>query len=429
MHIVARARAFIESLRRLAQRGDWEWRQCQVCGSHDVYRHGTYTRRPWTLEGRREVPIQRYRCQGCRATYSQSHADLPPGRWYARSVQRCAIDQWLHMGSSLRRVAEWVRSVVGRQERWQIWHPLGRVAVEAERCRFSPSTLQRWLDEAGRRAENGVEGLYAGVPGSGQVGADGLWARLRGGTVRVLLMLRDSVTGLLWPPVVAVGEEAAAAWEALFAQAVRAGFLLEDLRALVSDGAQGLLSYLRQSLPWVYQQRCIFHTWRNLAGELARQAARAAEQLPAEEAVTVRQRVREELTDLVHKVLDAPSFEQAERALAQLQTHPQGAGLWEVLNQRFIQLLTHLLDDCAGVGRVTPEWCWRDFRLRLSRGRNHGSERRIRRAGLVFTIYRNFTPAQKRRERARHYRHPGACALEVAGIAPQGCSYLDALEV
>ena len=392
MHIVARARAFVESLRSLVQRRDWDWRQCPVCGSRQVHRHGTYTRRPWTLEGRREVPIQRYRCQRCRATHSQLHADLPPGRWYARSVQRYAIDHWLYMGSSLRRVAEWVRSVVGQQERWQMWYPLSGAAEEAQRCRFGPSTLHRWLDEAGQRAEARVGGLYAGVPASGQMGADGLWVRLRGGTVRVLLMLRDSVTGLLWPPVVAVAEEAAAAWEALFAQASRAGLLLEDLRALVSDGAQGLLSYLRQSLPWVYQQRCIFHAWRNLGGELARQAARAAELLTGEEALTVRQRVREELTELVHKVLDAPSFEQAERELAQLKAHPQGAGLWKVLNERFIQLLTHLVDEYAGLGRVTPEWCWRDFRLRLSRGRNHGSERRVGRAGLVFTIYHNFTP-------------------------------------
>ena len=72
---------------------------------------------------------------------------------------------------------------------------------------------------------------------------------------------------------------------------------------------------------------------------------------------------------------------------------------------------------------------WRDFRLRLSRGRNHGSEDRLRRAGLIFTIYRNFTPAQQRRERTRRYRHPGKSALEVTGVAPGGCSYLDALQV
>ena len=79
-------------------------------------------------------------------------------------------------------------------------------------------------------------------------------------------MVRDSVTGLLWPPVVAAGEEAAAAWEALLARALAAGLVLAEVRALVSDGAQGLLSHLRHALPWVYQQRCIFHIWRNETG-------------------------------------------------------------------------------------------------------------------------------------------------------------------
>ena len=36
---------------------------------------------------------------------------------------------------------------------------------------------------------------------------DGLWVRLRGGTKRVTLMLVDSVSGVIWPPVVAFGEE------------------------------------------------------------------------------------------------------------------------------------------------------------------------------------------------------------------------------
>jgi len=429
MHIVARARAFVESLRRLAQCRDLDWRRCPVCGSHHVYRHGSYTRHPWTLEGRMTVQVQRYQCQDCLATFSASLPDLAPGRWYARSVQRYAMDGWLHLGSSLRRVAEWVRSVIGKQERWQVWYPLSPAVAEAERCRLSHSTVGRWLDEAGKRAEGKVKGSYAGIASSGQMGADGLWVRLRGGTVRVLLMLRDSVSGLLWPPVVAAGEEAAASWELLFAWACQAGLVLEEVRAVVSDGAQGLLSYLRHSLPHIYQQRCIFHTWRNLFAELARQAARAGEGLTGEAARDARERVREELTDLVHQVLDALSFEQAEEALSRLKAHAQGMGLWQVLNERFIQLLTHLMEAHRELGRVTPEWMWRGFRLRLSRGRNHGNERRVRRAGLVYTSYRNFTPAQMRRERSRHYRHPGQSALEVAGMSLEGCSYLDALEV
>ena len=121
MHIVARAQAFVESLRRLAQRRDIDWRQCPAYKSRYVYRHGTYTRHPRMLEGRQELAIQRYQCQDCKSTYSEQHPDLLPGCWYARSVRRYAIDQYMHTRISMRRVAEWVRSMIGKQERWHIW--------------------------------------------------------------------------------------------------------------------------------------------------------------------------------------------------------------------------------------------------------------------------------------------------------------------
>ena len=432
MHIVARARAFVQSLLAISRRSALERRRCSACGSTRVHKHGFRRRRPYTLEGRKDLPVQRYRCLDCRATHSDEHPDLAPGAHYARSVRRYAIDQWQHGGSSVREVAEQVRSLIGHQERWRIWFPVLNAwgpEEEREECRFAESTLCLWLDQAGLRAEQGVAGMYEGVGQSGLVGADGLWARLRGGTVRVLLMVRDSVTGLLYPPVVAAGEEAAAAWGMLFAQAQRAGLALEDLQAVVSDGAQGLLSHLRRELPRVYQQRCVFHLWRNLGPEISRQAARATEGLAGEEARVVRERVRGELVRLVHGVLDAVDFDAGEEALARLRAHPRGEGLWKALNGRLIEVLAHTLPGREGVGRVSPEWMWRDLRQRVSRGRNHGDEERLERAGLVFTIYRNFTPAQVRKERTRHYRHPGRSALEVAGTAPEGCSYLDALEV
>ncbi len=76
-----------------------------------------------------------------------------------------------------------------------------------------------------------------------------------------------------------------------------------------------------------------------------------------------------------------------------------------------------------------PEWCWRDFRLRLSQGRNHGPPARLERAALLWAVYRNFTPAQERSECKRHYRHPGQSPLAVAGVPPDEVSYLDALAV
>jgi len=79
-----------------------------------------------------------------------------------------------------------------------------------------------------------------------------------------------------------------------------------------------------------------------------------------------------------------------------------------------------------------------DFRLRLSRGRNHGSDLRLERAALVWAIYHDFEPAQWRSERQRHYtctarkcrcRYPGQSPLQVAGAPPGKISYLAALGV
>ena len=91
--------------------------------------------------------------------------------------------------------------------------------------------------------------------------------------------------------------------------------------------------------------------------------------------------------------------------------------------------MVHLLHYYRGLQRVTPEWYWRDFRLRLSHGRNHRSDQRLERAALVWAIYHNFEPAQRRSEHKRHYRYPGQSALEVAGAPPGKVSYLDALGV
>ena len=123
------------------------------------------------------------------------------------------------------------------------------------------------------------------------------------------------------------------------------------------------------------------------------------------------------------------SYEQAEAALVMLRSHPLGAAIAKLLNEHLDRILVHLVAYYAGLQRVTPEWYWRDFRLRLSRGRNHRSDQRLERAALVWAIYHNFEPAQWRSERKRHYRHPGQSALQVAGVPPGQVSYLDALGV
>jgi predicted Fe-S protein YdhL (DUF1289 family) len=373
------------------------------------------------------VRVQRHLCHGCRKTYAETSPWLVRGSWYYRGVRRAAVDHWLHLGTSLRRTAEVLRSWMGHQERWQLWHPLA--SPRGERCTLSASTVHRWLDGAGQRAAESVPGQLEGIGESQELGTDGLWARLKGQGVRVVLMAVDSVSGLIYPPLVAENEERASVWGQLLERAQAAGLDLQKLRGICSDGAQGLLSYLRHELAWVEQQRCVWHIWRGLSGELGRAVSRAATGLADEAAEALRRTVRAELAKLIRGVIDAQHAEAAEAALAQLLAHPHGKVLGNQLSALMDRLLVYQMDYCRGLQRVSPEWYWRDFRLRLSHGRTHRSEQRLERAALLWAGYHNFEPAQWRSERPRHYRHPGKSALQVAGVPPGQVRYLDALGV
>jgi len=260
MNIIERGKAFVQSLRERACRSAWDWRRCPKCGETDTCRHGTYGTNPWFLDGRREVRIRRHWCNRCKSTYSEGSALRIRGSWYAREVHRAAIDYWQFGGNSLRRTVELLCAHLNHQGRWLIWRPLD--PEPSERCHLGASTVHRWLDGAGKSAERTVAGQLEGVPSSGQVGTDGLWAVLRGGTKRVVLALVDNVTGLIWPPVVVEGEDEEKHWGKLFERAKRASLDLDVLRGIASDGAKGLVAYLNKALEWVNHQRCVFHTIR-----------------------------------------------------------------------------------------------------------------------------------------------------------------------
>jgi transposase-like protein len=429
MNIIERGRQFVQGLKEMAGRSAWDWRRCPRCGSADTSKNGGRKVYPWTLEGRRAVRIQRHLCSGCRHSYSEESALLVRGSWYAREVHRLAVDHWVHVGSSVRRTAEIVRSLLGKQERWLLWRLFSAEPEDEEKCHLSQSTVERWLDRAGIEAKKSVPDQLLGVESSGQLATDGLWARLLGRHKKVVLALVDAVTGVIFPPVVVNEEDSELSWGRVFRRAHLSGLELDLVRGVASDGASGLIGYVGRVLSWVNHQRCHFHLWRNLGGELSSRVNEAAEGLTGAAAKVVKKKVRAEMVALIHGVLDAGSYGQAEKALAKLKAHSLGQRLATLLEEHLDAALVYLLDFNKGLSRVSPEWYWRDFRLRLSHGRNHRSDERLERAACLWAIYRNFTPAQERSERKRHYRHPGMSPLAVAGAPPGEVSYLDALAV
>lgn len=429
MTIIERGRAFRDRLRGLSTRTAWDWRHCVHCGGTQTQCWGGYTRHPWTLAGRQAVRIQRHWCLVCQRSYAEEQPLLVRGSWYAREVHRAALDHWQHTGSSLRRTAEWLRSLTGKQERWLCWRPLDPTPSDDEQCHLSASSVHRWADRAGQVAQASVPGQLTGVPTSGQFGTDGLWATLKGGVTRVVLLLTDSVSGVVFPPVVARGEGRAADWAPLFDQAVAAGLDPESVRGITSDGAVGRAAFLEQQWTWVNHARCHFHLWRNLGGAFAQAAQAVATGLVGAAATVVRRATRRVLVGLVRAVLDARDEATAQAALAVLAAHPLGVALATALGGVLDAALVPTLAYHDGLVRVGPEWCWRDFRLRLSHGRNHRTSDRLERAALVWATYRNFEPAHGRSERKRHYRRPGQSPLALAGVPPGDVSYLDALAV
>jgi hypothetical protein len=125
---------------------------------------------------------------------------------------------------------------------WRFWEERS----QGPRCYLGASTVLRWLDQAGRRAQASVASQLEGAPISRQVGTDGTWARLQGGAKRVVLAIVDSVSGIIWPPVVVAGEESAESWQRRFERIKQAGMNLRPT-GVTSDGCQGLAQYLRKA--------------------------------------------------------------------------------------------------------------------------------------------------------------------------------------
>ena len=150
MNIIERGRAFLQSPQALAGRTAWDWKQCPACGSRLTIKNGGYTRKPRFFTGRQAMRVQRHLCHACAKSCAEQSALLVRGSWYAREVHRSAVDHWQHGRMSLRRTAEFLRSWLGRQERWRLWRPVDPPPPGAA-CYLAASTVHRWLDRPRNR--------------------------------------------------------------------------------------------------------------------------------------------------------------------------------------------------------------------------------------------------------------------------------------
>lgn len=100
--------------------------------------------------------------------------------------------------------------------------------------------MHRWLDGAGRQAVASIPGQLEGIGNTQVVVPMGYGPSWKDHVVRVVLLLTDSVSGLIYPPVVVHDEEHASAWEQLFKRAQRAGLNLDgSCAASVLTARQG----------------------------------------------------------------------------------------------------------------------------------------------------------------------------------------------
>ena len=410
MNILRRALRFVQRRKEIDARSSWDQRRCPYCGAEGSIGWGYYTRHPWLLVGQLTIKVHRYMCKKCDRTHSEKFGWIREKCRYSREVQRKAIDQWMHGRTSLRRVAEFLRSEMGMQERWYMW-ACETIKKGFKVCFLNASTVCRWKQKAGIEAEKSIPGQLEGIESSGEMGTDGLWVRMAGKAKGVILALMDSKTGLIYPPFLARDEKSTTSWKQLFDRAKEAGLKPKKLNGVTSDGAHGLQSFLRKWMPGVHHQRCVWHIWRNLGPKIRHLVAQEIAGKVGEEAEKARVTLTRELTSLIHRILDAATYEKSEEALAELAAHRLGTLLANYLRPLLDAIQYYRMPCHDGLVRVGPEWMWRDFRQRVSRGRNHGADDNWERAALLWAIYWNFTPAQRRSERKRTYRRSGKSPL------------------
>jgi len=422
MSLVADAQAFINKL--LHRRNE---RCCARCGSTLTKRNGTRQRTLRDLGGIRSVRVQRHWCFTCKRSYSEELAEIAPHHWYTRRVQRKFLDMYTTIGGSLRRCASWITAEITSRGRTFIWDPLARLpwwgcAPEPEpEIDLSHTTGWRWLQASGESWRQ-RKGAYSDVPQSGAVASDATYVRIRGVWTAVLGVI-DGIWRTTFGLFHLATEESDEEIERAFDRAATAGLNVEKIKVFASDGASGFREFLARCLYGVRHQRCVFHLWRNVLPIITRYAAAAGEEWA------------DGLKTCIACVWNARTRAEAEVMLKLLVgvygAEPIAQEAVRVVQDTFEQAMTHLTAGLAGVGRTSCvcEWVWRYYKERVRQMGGFMSTDGCDHFNAIWELALNFRRYQRRKERLRHYKYPGLCPLEVAGVVVQDVTWLDALAV
>lgn len=419
MNLIERARDFVKKLL-----SPIDTRHCPHCHSSMIKKFGFYPVTIRDVGGIHTEKVQRYWCHACRRTFSFPDPRREARSRYARQVQRKALDLYFHVGASLRHTAEWLRSEInGCTERALIWNPLLRQKTPpATPARLNHTTVWRWEQKAAQKVKaHCQQGALRGlIRFSGALVADASTTLIRGGAYP-LHLIADAVThvGLVVRRLRNETEQAIAGQFRLMLHWW--GLLAEQVLVLISDGAASYRFVLDRVLRWAQQQRSLFHLWRNISPSLRTFAEGAAE-----EALDI-------LLDMVHAVWDASSLAEAEEAFSALWrvwSHlPLLQPVLRLIGQTLQEVMLYTSRVVEGIGRTSnvAERFFRRYKQRVRRMGCFMSLPGCDAFNFLWLIYINLEPYQQRREQKRHYRYPGLCPLQVAGVDTQGISWLDAV--
>jgi len=356
-------------------------RWCKECNYDEFYSWVAYYRKPQTLAGTRAVPVYRFQCKMCKATTVQYFDFVEPGKWYGKDVQRSELNAFMGHNNSTRESAKWVD--------------------EEHKTRVSNSTVWRWMQEKGEKAEQVMqEEILPAVHWNAQLKfqADELYCKGQESQQKPENHIENEknsgklsiITGMIYQYwfifYVFISPQATTE------EAIRLLRFLQDrlidVRCLISDGSEIWANALQEVFPNARHLICVFHKIANI---LDTQTA-------------------------IQRLFDNPDISKRK------------------LNEELKKLLKRLNNQIAGLekqigqfknGYITNNHLERHFRfLRayVSRIIAFGSTEAANQFLSLFVLYWNLRPFQRGKNK-------GLCPAQLAGFDPQSRDWLEWLGI